>query len=148
MHISVCEINFNAKSKNFEFSQRIFLDDLELALNKENHSNYDLTHPKSKVELDSIIKKYLLKKVGISVANKKLKLEYVGYEVEEGVYWIYYESSPLNDRFQEISVRNTALFELYDDQSTILQVKMGDSVRAYRLHDNVIEEKIAFNGGS
>jgi len=142
LHVSVCEIHFNSESKVFEFSQRIFLDDLELALNKENHSEFDLTHPKSKASLDSALKNYLFQKVRISVDNKKLNLTYVGHEVEDGVYWIYFESLPARNDFTEIEISNTALFELYDDQSTILQIKVGDRLKGYRLHDDHVEERI------
>lgn len=145
LHVSVCEANFNSNQKIFEFSQRIFLDDLELTLNKENNSSLDLTHPKDKMQLDSIIKKYIFQRVRFGIDNKKINLHYIGHEVEEGVYWIYFETPPVKNEINEIEFTNTVLFDYYDDQSTIIQIKIGDKTRSYRLIGDHKEEKVPFN---
>jgi len=142
LHVSVCEMNFNANSNKFEFSQRIFLDDLELALNKQNNLRLDLTHTSATDQIDSVLNDYLKDKVILKVDGKTIPLKYLGHEVQEGVYWMYLESIAIANHFDEIQLKNDVLFELYDDQSTIIQLNNEEKSKNFRLSRDKVEVSI------
>ena len=144
IHISVCELQYSSENKSFQFSQRIFVDDLEQAINKLNDSKIDLTKL-SEQSRDSYLRKYLENKIELSIGNLKVKLNYLGSEVEEGVCWIYLESQRIENEFSKFSLKNIPLFELFDDQSTILQVENNGEIRSYRLTVEKQQEEININ---
>ena len=143
IHISVVELRFSGDSKTIQFSQRIFVDDLESAVNKENSTSLDILKLEES-DRNEILKKYLFPKIEIRVDNQKIIFNYIGSEIEEGVCWVHLESEKTKS-FKQITVKNVVLFELFDDQSTIIQIKKDKSVKSYRLFAEKVEEIIVFN---
>jgi hypothetical protein len=142
IHISVAEVRFSEDSKTFQLSQRIFVDDLEAAINKENSTSLDILKLEDSVR-NKILRRYLLAKIEIRFDNKKTVLNYIGSEMEEGVCWVYFESAKTKS-FKQITLKNVALFELFDDQSTIIQIEKDKTVKSFRLFGEKVEEIIVF----
>ncbi|NDE61498.1 MAG: hypothetical protein EB038_04680, partial [Cyclobacteriaceae bacterium] len=59
-YISLTEMRYNSGSKKMEIAQKIFWDDLEVALSKEAGASVDFLRPKDKTKLESQVKNYLL----------------------------------------------------------------------------------------
>lgn len=91
--ISLTEMRYNSQSKKMEIAQKIFWDDLEVAMGNELEEKVDFLKPKDKAKLESQIKTYLLKHNQVWVNGKSVTLTYLGYEVEEDAAWFYLESS-------------------------------------------------------
>jgi hypothetical protein len=119
--ISLTEMRYNSQSKKMEIAQKIFWDDLEVAMGNELEEKVDFLKPKDKAKLESQIKTYLLKHNQVWVNGKLLTLNYLGHEVEEDAAWFYLESSQAETP-KTVEMKNTILLEDFDGQQNIVHV--------------------------
>jgi len=122
--ISLTEVRYNAGSKKMELAQKIFWDDLEVALSKEAGVTVDFLKPKDKAKLESQVKAYLLKHTQVWVNGKLVPLTYVGYEVEDDAAWFYLESTATNLP-KTVEVQNTLLLRDFDGQQNIVHLYLN-----------------------
>ena len=122
--ISLTEVRYNSGSKKMELAQKIFWDDLEVALSKEAGVTVDFLKPKDKAKLESQVKAYLLKHTQVWVNGKTVPLTYLGYEVEEDAAWFYLESTATNLP-KTVEVQNTLLLRDFDGQQNIVHVYLN-----------------------
>jgi hypothetical protein len=119
--ISLTEMRFNPQSNKMEIAQKIFWDDLEMALTKEFKEKVDFLNPKDKAKLENQLKTYLLKHNRIWVNGKILSLNYLGYEVDDEAAWFYLESSH-TELPKSIEVHCSVLLEDQAAQQNIVHV--------------------------
>ena len=142
--ISLTEIRFNPSSKKLEIAQKIFWDDLEVALGSEFKEKVDFLKPTNKAKLESQIKTYLLKHNQVWVNGKSVTLTYLGYEVEEDAAWFYMESSA-TEMPNSVEVQSTVLFNDFDGQQNIVHVySQSKSPRSLLLSEGSEKGKIEF----
>ena len=122
LHVSTTEINFNAKEKSLEISCRIFTDDFETALAKQFKTKVDLSKPAMHKAMDELVKKYLSSHLQYVVNGKSAAATYIGFEIDNEATNIYLEIDNISI-LQNLSVTNSVLYELYDDQMSILHVE-------------------------
>lgn len=142
--ISLTEVRYNAGSKKMELAQKIFWDDLEVALSKEAGVTVDFLKPKDKAKLESQVKAYLLKHTQVWVNGKLVPLTYLGYEVEEDAAWFYLESTATNLP-KTVEVQNTLLLRDFDGQQNIVHVYLNSkSPKSLLLGEGKEKGKIEF----
>ncbi len=117
--ISLTEIRQNPNTKQLEIAQKIFWDDLEVSLAKYHGESFDILEPKDPKRLNEKIGIYLSGHFDIWIDGKKVKLNYLGFEVEEDAIWAYYESSPIAVNNQ-VEIRNSILLGEFDGQQNIV----------------------------
>lgn len=142
--ISLTEVRYNSGSKKMELAQKIFWDDLEVALSKEAGVTVDFLKPKDKAKLESQVKAYLLKHTQVWVNGKLVPLTYLGYEVEEDAAWFYLESTATNLP-KTVEVQNTLLLRDFDGQQNIVHVYLNSkSPKSLLLGEGKEKGKIEF----
>ena len=142
--ISLSELRYNAGSKKMELAQKIFWDDLEVALSKEAGVTVDFLKPKDKAKLESQVKAYLLKHTQVWVNGKLVPLTYVGYEVEEDAAWFYLESTATSAP-KTVEVQNTLLLRDFDGQQNIVHIYVNSkSPKSLLLGEGKEKGKIEF----
>lgn len=132
LHVSTTEISFNAKEKSLEISCKVFTDDFEDALAKLYKVKTDLSKPTMHKAMDELIKKYLTSHLQYIVNGKTLEATYIGFENDIEATNVYLEINNVAS-LQKLSLNNTILFEMFDDQMNILHVEKASvrkSVRA------------------
>lgn len=134
IHVSVTEVKWNAESTSFEVSIKIFIDDLELALAKGNLSGLHIGTPKESATVNDILTTYLEKHFHISLDGIQLPLQFVGKETTEDfkAIWCYVEY-PGTKGPKQCTIANDILFELYDDQRSIMDISMTPEHKAYTI---------------
>jgi hypothetical protein len=115
------EIRQNPNSKNLEIAQKIFWDDLEVSLSKYHNEPFDILNPKDEKNLNEKIGLYLTAHFEIWVDGKKVKLNYLGFEVEEDAIWAYFESTPISISNQ-VEIRNSILLQEIESQQNIVHM--------------------------
>jgi hypothetical protein len=144
LHISVTEIKFDAKDKELEISSRIFIDDLEEAIQTHlKKSSIDILNPGKETTTDQLVSNYLTSKFTIKVDGKRAQLKYLGHEIE-GDAMIVYWYAPNVKKLREIEVLNSTITEVYDDQSNLVHITVGETTRSLRLMRGTLANKIVF----
>lgn len=119
-HISLTEIKWNNETGTLEISQKIFWDDLEIALSGFHGESIDFLNPANNEKLRKQIEAYLLEQNQLWVGEKEVRLNLLGYEVEEDAAWFYLESEKVIEP-TVIKVKNSMLLEDFPDQKNVVQ---------------------------
>lgn len=134
-HVSLCELRWNESSSAFEVSIKIFIDDLELALEREDASGLFIGTPKEASTADAFIATYLEKRFKIDIDGTLLDLVFIGKEVSDDfqAVWCYVEFSGLISSARKCTISNAILLEIYDDQRNIMDIQMNKNHKAYTI---------------
>ena len=134
-YVSVTEINHNAGEKSLEISVRIFTDDFEQTLRDRNpQKKVDLTNPPAGGAMDTLVKYYLLEKMGFEVNGQKRHPGYIGFERVDESVWIYLEINGVPE-LKKLKIHNPILFESKPEQINMVHVING-KLRQSRKLDN------------
>lgn len=143
-HVSVCDIEYNAKTSALEISQRVFLDDLEEALRKKSGwATLDVMNPSDKKRFDALVKEYVMESLSLSVNNARVKVSYLGHEVESDALWCYLEVTGVNN-ISNITVGNTILIESFPDQVNLVHIKKDGKIRSLKLYQNNTSGSVSY----
>ncbi len=142
-YISLTEIKYNPGQAGLEISQKIFWDDLEVELSEYSGSKINFLKPKDKDNLDKILQQYLLQKNEISVNGKKVKLEYLGYEIEEDAAWFYLEARQI-PRPQKVEIRNSILHNHFAGQQNIVNFYLNKNPKSLILTKEKVRGVLTF----
>jgi hypothetical protein len=118
-YISLTEIRYNPSQKSLEIAQKIFWDDLEVALADIYETKVDFLNPSNLNVLEDLAKTYLLEKNEIMVNGKKVNLEYLGFEIEEEAVWFYMEALKVPVP-HVVQIRNEVLIQHFEGQQNIV----------------------------
>lgn len=132
LHLSVSEIFHNPETKSLEITQRIFADDLEEALRHFSKRRIDVLNPKDPEAFSMVLQQYLNHNFQLQLNGKVIKPNYIGYEVEDDALWVYMEV-PKVKKLKEIAVQNTLFFEMFDDQTNLINVDIEGKIRSLKL---------------
>lgn len=133
LHVSTTEISFNGKEKSLEISCRLFTDDFEDALAKVYKVKTDLNKPAMHQAMDELIKKYLATHLQYNVNGKTMEATYIGFENDIEVTNVYLEITNVSS-LQKLSLSNSILFEMFDDQMNILHVEKAGVRKSARVN--------------
>ena len=143
MYISVSTVNFNSSSSSLEITMKIFTDDLEEGIFDASAQTLNLGLASEVPEADSVLIAYLKERVGIHVNGKPVSLQFLGKEVEMQVAWVYLEarcSTPIS----EVQVHNEILMHLHEEQTNLVNIKVGSTKRSLLLSQKKKEDAATF----
>jgi len=144
LYVSVTEFKFDPKDKELEITARFFLDDLEEAIRQERkQASLDITNPGAGLTLDQLVSAYLNPRLTAKVDGKAITIKYLGHEME-GDAIVVYAYAPGVKRLKNIEVYHSTITEVYDDQSNLVHVVVGETTRSLRLMRDTTSGKIAF----
>lgn len=114
-YVSVNQIDFVPKKKALEITSRIFIDDLDLALEKKFGKKIYLGTSKESFESLDFMKKYFKEKFFIKVNGQQKEIILLGKEVEDNVMICYFTIKEV-EKVTSLEIKNTVLMEVYDQQ--------------------------------
>jgi hypothetical protein len=133
IHLSVSEINYSEKDKALQITSRIFLDDLELSIQKQlNKPDLDLLEPGKDYTTEKLINDYVLQHLSIKLDGKIQKLNFLGFEREDPAIICYIEIENVK-KFKTIEIKNDVIMETHNDQSNLVHVTYKGPVKSLRL---------------
>jgi len=142
-YISLTEIRYNERQKTLEIAQKIFWDDLEVALGELHQTKVNFLKPESQEQLEQMIEGYLLKHNQIIVNNQQVKLAYLGYEVEEDAAWFYMEAQRVSAP-KKVVIQSDILIEQFPGQQNIINFFVGSRPKSLILQKGKERETLSF----
>jgi hypothetical protein len=118
-YASFVTMNFNPQEQLVEITMRIFPDDLEAALRKQQNKAVHLDKSK---EVAAMIMAYLRKTFELKKAGRVLPLRWVGMDLGVDSAFLYFEVK-LQGGLAGAQLRNHFLFEMFDDQTNVVSIK-------------------------
>jgi len=131
-YFSFTEIRVDTKKATLNVSCKMFTDDLETSMSNIYGKKIVLADVKQHKEIQRLLDKYMAERFKISVAGKALKLVFIGYENEDDVIWCYLEVPKLTKK-APLTIMNSVLFELFPEQTNIIQVYWDEQNKSQKL---------------
>jgi hypothetical protein len=141
-HVSVCDMVYDSDDKQLKISVRLFLDDLEVGLTPLiDKENYDITDKVFWEDTQQALESYFQNNLAISVKGKAIEYTYLGSEIEVDAMWCYIEVTKLRP-FDEMTVKYTALKEVFTDQENLVHVRRDGDVKSCRIYGEKTEDTL------
>lgn len=142
-YVSVTQIDYVSNKKRIEITSRIFIDDLEKALNKKYKTKLNITSTNEISEDEEYIKAYIKEKIKISINKNPQVIEYLTKEVEGDVIIIYTKIA-ISKKINTFEVYNSLLTETFQDQQNIVHTNINSNKKSFLLTNTVFQEKIDY----
>lgn len=129
-HVSIAEVDYNTSSKSFEVSLKVFTDDLEKALGRKYQLGRVYLNKSKKY--NEYIAKYIKANFYILNSKKqKIKMSFLGKELENDVIWIYFEF-PYKSSPKSLKLHNSVLVELFSDQTNMVNTNYKGQKKTHK----------------
>jgi hypothetical protein len=132
VHIATVEIEHNAADKTLEITCKTFWDDFENILSKINKTRVDLISDKAVADNNKRVFEYIKAHLQITVDEKPVTLNFVGYEKEDVVVYSYLQADEVA-AVKKISVTSSLMHDMFDDQSEIIHVIVNGNRKSTKL---------------
>lgn len=145
IHASITTIDLNPKTRSFEIACKIFADDLEEVIRKTTGTQLYIGSAKENPkQTNAKIEEYLRSHFRVEADGKALpRWTFVGRELEGDAVWCYLEVQNV-PALKRLLVSNTALHDLHDDQTNLVNVTILGTRRSAVLRRGKEVETLEF----
>jgi hypothetical protein len=131
-YMSVTEIEHKAAEKELQLSVKIFVDDLEEALEQEYKQPFNLYNENGKKANEAYINTYLQKHLKLTVDKQQVVPAMIGFEIQQEALWVYFEVKKIA-KLKTAVVFTDVLYSLRKDQINIIHFTNKGVRKSYRL---------------
>lgn len=131
-YVSVTQIDENKKKGRIEITTRIFIDDLEKALDKKNNKKLFLATSKELPEAKVLTQNYLTDKIKVAINGKMQKLVFLGSEYDNDVLICYLKVDNA-EKITTFEFFNTILTEIYPEQQNLVHTNINKEKQSFLL---------------
>lgn len=124
-YLSLTQIEFNEKSKSVQLIMNVFMDDIELAINKDYEVDLQLTTAKEPKNVDEYFEKYVTKHLKVKVDNVDKSFNFIGKEYEGDIVYFYLEIENIN-KVSSLEITSTILVKHFPDQQNLIKAKANN----------------------
>lgn len=143
-HASVTNMQYDPKGRVFEVSVRMFTDDLEKTLTRENGGQRVVFAEKNEKNNDLLIEKYVRKHFALQTPQKQRKaFNYVGHETEADAQWIYIEL-PYVESVKGAILQQSVLLDMFEDQVNLVTINYNAEKKTFLFKKNQTIQEISF----
>lgn len=140
-YVSIYQVDFVPEKKRIEITARIFMDDLNIALEREFKIKTQVGEKSETPEDLVFLQKYLKKHLRISADGKEQNVQFLSKEIDNNVVIVYLKINEIK-KFSSIKIVNSALLEIYSDQQNIMQTNFYNNKRNYIFTGDYFAENI------
>lgn len=145
-HVSKCEIDYNTAESALQITLHIFLDDLELSMQAQGTEKQFLCTEKELQNAEAVYFEYLKRNFQITLDNGEIAdYQWIGKEISDDLaaVWTYLEVTNVAN-LSGLSVENTVLMDVHDDQKNIVQIKGGGAKGYFLLQRGKEKQSVNF----
>lgn len=132
LHLGVVEIEYNSQDQALEITCKLFTDDFENILEKIYNTDIDLINPPDREAVQKWVNAYIKKHLVISANGKQANLECIGFERDHEATFSYFQATGIRPATAFV-IQNSLMYDLFDDQSNIVHVKVNGTRKSNRL---------------
>jgi hypothetical protein len=125
-YVSITKIEYVKEKSSLQIITKIFIDDIEDALQQRYNPSISLDTKKETTAADEDLKKYILQKINIKVNGKAVSLNYIGKEYDTDMVVAYMEVTGLKE-LKTITIENKILLDVFSEQQNIIHLKTPNS---------------------
>ena len=142
-YISVCQVDHNPDTGALEMSFRIFMDDLELALETMGTERLHLGTEREAEKADIYIGRYLARHVVIEINGRRVSAAFLGKEVDPDAIWCYVEVENI-PVLESMTMTNSLLLETFEDQVNLVHVNANGQKKSLVFDNQQVTQTLNF----
>ncbi len=132
-YVSLYEIEYVKKQQALQITIGIFIDDIEVTLNKNHNKILQLATKNELKNIDTLYKEYLNNHFKISINNHPKPYTYIGKEYDDTIVRFYLEIPNIQE-LKSIKILNTVLLRDFENQQNIIKIKANNSHKTFYLN--------------
>lgn len=130
--VSITEVEYSSKTKELGIATKFFPDDLEEALRKYTGKKFDIISGEKK-STGEAINDYFQKHVQVRVNEKPKQVQFLGYEIDKEVVWVYYNANKISG-VKAIEIISTLMYDYKAEQTNIIHIKIDEKRQSFKLN--------------
>jgi uncharacterized membrane protein len=131
-YLSLTQIKYKSEAKAVQIIINVFMDDIELALNKDYDIDLKLTTKKELKNNDVYFKRYLKEKLHFKIDGIPKEFTFIGKEYDGDLVYFYLEIPGIK-QCKTIEVENNILLEHFPQQQNLTKCKLGEKHKSMLL---------------
>lgn len=142
-YVSIFLVENNTKRNELEITARIFIDDLDKALESRFNIKPKIGTPNQIPDVEKYINAYINASLLITTNSNQKPLNWLGFELENDVL-VCYLTMPYVDKINELTVKNTFLTNLFSEQQNIMHFTINAKKSSILLTKSKTKETLLF----
>ncbi len=122
-YMAIYQIDYVPQKKRIQITSRIFVDDLNAAIEKKYHVKTNLGTAQESAQDELNLKKYLAEKFFLKVNGVVKPMTFLSKEVEANVLICYFRIPDIS-KITNLEIENSALTEWNPEQQNIIQANI------------------------
>lgn len=118
-YVAIFQVQFVPEKKRVQITSRMFIDDLNKALEKKYHTKTSIGNGPEQTEDVVLLKKYFAENLKLKINGKPQSLLYISNEVEEDVLVTYLTIKEIT-KFDDLQIQNSLLIDWNPEQQNIM----------------------------
>ena len=137
-YVGMFQIEFVAPKKELQITTRLFINDINDALEKKYHKKTFLAEKNETKEDVVLLQKYFSEKFKIHVNNQPKNYTFLSKEVENNVLICYFKIKDI-PKIYSLEIENSILTELFSEQQNIIQFNNNGKKSSLLLTEDTIK---------
>ena len=143
-YVAIYQVNYVAEKKMLQITSRIFIDDLNNALEKKYHKKTFVGTEKETEEDLNLLKKYLSGNFVIKVNGQSKIITFLSKEIEAGDVLVCYSRIKDIDKVNSLEIRNTVLTDWNSEQQNIMHFNVSGLKNSLLLSSSTISGMLKY----
>ena len=139
-YIGVFQVDYKVEKKEFQITSRVFIDDIEKALESKYKKKLNLSTLKESKESEALITEYFKEKFKISVNNKSQEMIFLAKEYEDDVLICYHRIS-FSGKIKSLTIYISILTEQFSEQQNLLHTNINSNKKSFLFTNTNTQEK-------
>jgi hypothetical protein len=131
-YMAIYQVDFVPQKKRIQVTSRIFVDDLNSALEKKFRVKSNIGFSQETPQEEANLKKYLAEKFIIKVNGVSKPMTYLSKELDANVMICYFRISEIS-KINSLEIENSLLMEWNSDQQNIIQANLNGEKQSVML---------------
>lgn len=140
-YVSIYQINFAPEKKMLQITSRIFLDDLNEAVQSKTKQKMYLGEPSETPQQEKRMVDYILSNLQIRINGKPVTVEFRSKEIQDNVMICYFRVTGVTS-VKSMWIRNRNLFDYVTEQQNIIQTTINGKKNSLLLTIHNPEDKL------
>ncbi len=135
VHVSLLNIDLYPETGSIEIVFKFYSDDFERLIMNKYNVDLDITSKVDPGEKTEFINRYINESFELRINDTKVGTwEYTGNQMNEEAIWLYYKNS-WQGNMKEVTVINSVMMDLYEDQTNMVIVSLPGKQNGYCLNN-------------
>jgi hypothetical protein len=137
VHVSLTNLEVDLAKHEIRITQKLYTEDFSLLFYHLYEKNIRFTEGKDLSENDShMISSYMDAAFVLESGKDRLSLTYAGKEQDEESLWLHYTCRLPEKMPARLTLTNSLLLQLFDDQTNLVIVTVGAKEKGYTFTQN------------